>query len=372
VHALQSLGTWNQKEAAQIFSQELRAALRYTDRSTPPKVEREYARARLYQDPPGALIYSSPTMRQLISKSRQVSLTDAPILILGETGGGKELLAQYIHDCSGRSGPFVPVHPASIAENLFESEFFGHEKGAFTGAYKQKIGLAELAHNGTLFIDEVGDIPMATQIKLLRIFQDQRFFRVGGNVAMHSDFRLVGATNKDLWLETLAGRFREDLYYRMSVVPLNLPPLRERKEDIPILLELFLDRFARRYNKSVPSPKAHELATLTAYSWPGNVRELKSVVERAVILYCGGEIDYGQIPKKNTQTKTTGAPATGLQDLASDLPSLEELEQRYVRYVMQLTGGKVTGPRGALKILGIKRSTYYARMKRDSDCQQTI
>ncbi|MCL1939679.1 MAG: sigma 54-interacting transcriptional regulator [Desulfovibrionaceae bacterium] len=367
VHALQSLGIQKQKEAARVFSQELRAALRYTDRPAPPKVEREYAQTKHFQETPESLVYSSPAMRQLISRSRQVALTDAPILILGETGVGKELLAQYIHNCSDRPGPFVPVHPASIAENLFESEFFGHEKGAFTGAHKQKIGLAELAHNGTLFIDEVGDIPMATQVKLLRIFQDRRFFRVGGSVAMHSDFRLVGATNKDLWQETLAGRFREDLYYRMSVVPLNLPPLRERKEDIPILLELFLDRFARRYHKTVPRPKAHELAAFAAYSWPGNVRELKSVVERAVILYRGGEMDYGPAPAKTAKTMAVNVSAAGLQDLASDLPSLEELERRYVKHVMQVTGGKITGPGGALKILGVKRSTFYARMKRDGD-----
>lgn len=195
--------------------------------------EQEQAQAEPYRDTPEILLHGSAIMRRLLSHGRQIGATDAPVLILGETGVGKELLAHYIHDCSGRTGPFVPVHPASIPDGLFESEFFGHEKGAFTGAIRQKIGLAEMAHQGTLFIDEAGDIPAPMQIKLLRVFQDHRFMRVGGEEERHSDFRLICATNKDLWAEVKSGHFREDLYYRLSVVPLTIPPLRSRKEGHP-------------------------------------------------------------------------------------------------------------------------------------------
>lgn len=363
VRALLDLAPAMREEAAREFSRELHAALRYQNRTAsaaPP--ERELPRSLPYRANREMFLHGSAVMRQLVSKSRQVAAADAPVLILGETGVGKEMLAQYIHDCSGRPGPFVAVHPASITENLFESEFFGHEKGAFTGAHKQKVGLVELAHKGTLFIDEVGDIPAATQIKLLRVFQNQHFLRGGGGVEMHSDFRLVGATNKDLWQEVLAGRFREDLYYRMSVVPLTLPPLRERKEDVPLLVEYFIDRFSRRYHRAVPRPDPAELAALLRYSWPGNVRELKSVVERAVILYSSGKMDYG-LHGPGERIAVVEADAPSPENLYADLPTLAELQDRYIQHVLRVTGGKVAGQGGALSILGMKRSTFYARLK---------
>ena len=365
VKTLRDLGARCMEDAAAVFSRELRAALRHAAQAPDARAEPASPPAGQRRGSSEMLFHSSASMRRLISQSRQVAITDAPVLILGETGVGKELLAQFIHECSGRAGPFVPVHAASIAESLFESEFFGHEKGAFTGAVKQKAGLAEMAHRGTLFIDEVGDIPLATQVKLLRVFQSRRFSRVGGSVELESDFRLVGATNKDLWQEVLGGRFREDLYYRMSVVPLTLPPLREREEDIPLLAELFLDRYSRRYGRRVPKPGPEELAALAEYPWPGNVRELKSVIERAVILYRGGVLDYGLT---RAAQSWGGVPAPrrgefGLPELAADLPSLGELQRRYVRHVLELTGGKVTGPNGALRILGLKRSTFYARFR---------
>lgn len=364
VRALLGIDPHMQKEAVEELSNELYAAFRYQNWvSTPKAVGEEEAP---YQRNTEVLLHDSPAMRQVVSKSRQVAVTNAPVIILGETGAGKELLAEYIHRCSGRSGAFVPVHPASIAENLFESEFFGHEKGAFTGAHKRKIGLVELAHNGTLFIDEVGDIPAATQTKFLRVFQNQRFLRVGGNVEMQSDFRLIGATNKDLWQEVLAGRFREDLYYRMSVVPLHLPPLRERKEDIPLLVQYFLDTFARRYHRSLPPPREEELAALVNYPWPGNVRELKSVVERAVILHQGGRMEYGLALPREQERTARNMPQSGWEEMFSDLPTLAELQNRYIRHVLALTNGKISGQHGALRVLGMKRSTFYAKVK--SNC----
>lgn len=366
VKTLKGLSPATLKELAQLFCRRLQRALQHQPVS--PAHLQEKAKATPYQDSPESLYHGSVVMRQIISRSRQVAITDAPVLILGETGVGKELLARYLHDCSGKSGPFIPVHPASIPDTLFESEFFGHEKGAFTGAYKQKIGLVEMANAGTLFIDEVADIPMATQVKLLRVFQERRFLRVGGLVEISSNFRLVGATNKNLWQEVQAGRFREDLYYRMSVVPITLPPLRDRKEDIPILARLFLDRFARRYHRVLPPCTPEELESLLAYPWPGNVRELKSLIERAVILYRGGAMQYGLESPPPLATAPSPLPvANGNNSLTADMPTLQELERRYVKHVLDVTRGRITGPKGALKILGVKRSTFYAKYMKD--CQ---
>ena len=200
-------------------------------------------------------------------------------------------MANYVHRHSGCKGPFVAVHPASVSENLFENEFFGHEKGAFTGATGQKIGFFELADNGTLFIDEVGDIPMNMQIKLLRVLQEHRFMRVGGTKEIHSSFRLIAATNRDLPRAVREGTFREDLYYRISVIPVTIPPLRERLEDLEELIMAFTDHFSRRYGKKIPCPDKESLRRLSEYQWPGNIRELRNAVERAVILYTGGPFD---------------------------------------------------------------------------------
>ncbi len=364
IKALQSLSTAHLEEAVNIFSRELYAALRHTAASKDENIT-PLSTLAPPTNPTDIFLYSAPIMRQLVSKSRQVATTQAPVLISGETGVGKELLAHFVHECSGRTGAFIPVHPASIAENLFESEFFGHEKGSFTGAVKQKMGLVEMAHQGTLFIDEVGDIPPSIQVKLLRVFQNKCFTRVGGNTQLHSDFRLVGATNKNLQEEIHAGRFREDLYYRMAVVPLFLPPLRERKEDIPLLAEFFLDLFSKQYHRNVPKLDTDTLETLTQYTWPGNARELKSVIERAVILYRHGSLDVNlrrHPTEKHTALELCAEP---FEQCMTELPTLEELQNKYVRYVLQQTAGKVTGPKGALEILGIKRSTFYAKFRQE-------
>ena len=236
--------------------------------------EQEQAQAEPYRDTPEILLHGSAIMRRLLSHGRQIGATDAPVLILGETGVGKELLAHYIHDCSGRTGPFVPVHPASIPDGLFESEFFGHEKGAFTGAIRQKIGLAEMAHQGTLFIDEAGDIPAPMQIKLLRVLQEHEVMRVGDNRMISVDVRVIAATNERLGQLVEKGAFRQDLYYRLNTLPINLPPLRERKEDIIPLMESFQKELGSHFTLTAAAE-----AEFLKHDWNGNIRELRNYVE---------------------------------------------------------------------------------------------
>jgi transcriptional regulator with GAF, ATPase, and Fis domain len=373
VSALKNLNEQYYREISLIFSQELRSAFRYADTNSVDQFALNFTPSFFRTDNSESIVYESQIMRKLISRARQVAITEAPILILGETGVGKELLAQYIHNCSGRPGNFIPVHPASNAENIFESEFFGHEKGAFTSAHRKKIGLVELAHNGTLFIDEVGDIPMAFQTKLLRVFQDRRFWRVGGDSPIDSNFRLVGATNKDLWKEVQAGRFRKDLYYRMAVIPLTIPPLRERKEDIPVLTKLFLSKFSNLYNKNIFYPDKILIDKFYEYDWPGNVREMKSVVERSVILYKDSIVDLEMLFLNNecnnySDTIESNENIKSFQnnDMISDFPTLDILEARYIKYVLNKTNGKISGKHGALDILGMKRSTFYSKIKNNT------
>ena len=290
-----------------------------------------------------------------------VSVTDAPVLILGETGVGKEVMARQIHAMSHRTGPFIAVHPASTSEHLFESEFFGHERGAFTGAVKQKLGFFEMADEGTLFIDEVGDIPPVIQTKLLRVLQEQRFTRVGGTREIYSSFRLIAATNKNLWDEVHRGNFREDLLYRISVVPLMLPPLRERRQDIMPLVQHFMIHFCRRYNRQPLFLTAEEIDNLCRYDWPGNVRELKNVIERAVILNRYTLLDTE--PKKASR-QTAGPLPAGHGFIVEDLPTLDELERRYLLHVLNMSSGRVYGEQGMTERLHLKRSTLYAKLKK--------
>lgn len=311
------------------------------------------------------------SMQAMLRQSDQAAVTDASVCILGETGVGKEMLARRIHAHSGRSGPFVPVHPATTPETLFESEFFGHEKGAFTGAHRQKIGLVEVADKGTLFIDELGDVPMALQTKLLRVLQEKSFVRVGGTREIYSDFRLITATNRDLQRMVQQGAFREDLFYRVSVVPLHLPPLRERPEDVLMLAELFLERYARRYQRQVPSLTQQERQQLRAYVWPGNIRELKSVMERTVILYNGGKLhfDLPQAVAENIELIELPEITVSRSNVAHELdwtalPTMETMQKKYIDYVLRATHGKMDGEKGAVAILGMKRSTLYTTIKR--------
>ncbi len=317
-------------------------------------------------------LYYGPSMRHVLLQADKAAATDASVLLLGETGVGKEELARRIHGISGRTGAFVAVNPSSIPETLFESELFGHEKGAFTGAHQQKLGLIELADKGTLFIDEVGDIPVSLQVKLLRVLQSKSFLRVGGTREIHSDFRLISATNQDLTKLVKEKGFREDLYYRMAVVPLQVPPLRDRPEDIKRLAIKFYEDFALRYQKSLPALSPEELADICAHSWPGNVRELKSFIERAVILHDGSlhrVLPDRQRPDAHAEADLPALAEIKTNELAPDaelfaqLPSMQEVQRRYIQYVLEATKGRVDGPGGAREILGMKRSTLYARIR---------
>ncbi len=320
---------------------------------------------RLQPSDDNTVFLQCPGMQDVFSKIKVAAPTDVTLLILGETGVGKELLARHVHSASGRSGPFVPVNIAGTPETLFESEFFGHEKGAFTGAEKQKIGMFELADRGTLFIDEVGEIPSSLQVKLLRVLQDQHFVRVGGIRQCRSNFRLVAATNRDLAKEVREGRFREDLYYRLAVLPLELPPLRERRDDILMLARFFITHFAHRYRRPAPFIGAEQEAMLMHYPWPGNIRELRNVMERAVILSQKKELDLAlvgivhKIPKEETTENNKRSSS-----FFKELPSMEDLQQRYIKHVLAHTDGKIYGDDGAERILGMKRSTLYSWIKR--------
>lgn len=301
------------------------------------------------------ILGESPVMRSLLAKADQAAYSEASILIMGETGAGKELLARRVHSQSARRDhPFVPVDIVSIPENLLESELFGHEKGAFTGASKQKPGRMELAHAGTLFIDEIGDVPPAVQVKLLRVLQEKAFVRVGGTRTISSDFRLVAATNKDLRQEVGHGRFREDLYYRLNVVSFTMPPLRERGDDIITLANAFLRRYTHLYSRNLSGFSAEDTEKLMKHAWPGNVRELRNVVERAVILSQGGQVGLS-LPMNN-------APSSGFT--FDDIITFDEMERRYIRYVLSKTGGRIGGPGGAAELLGMKRTTLQSRMKK--------
>lgn len=296
----------------------------------------------------------SRAMLDILARADNLAVTDAPALILGETGVGKELLARRLHAKSHRcSQPFVVVDLTSIPENLMESELFGHEKGAFTGADQRKQGRIELAHKGTLFLDEIGEIPQSVQVKLLRVLQERTFTRLGGRNLIEADFRLVAATNRNLAHEVAAGNFREDLYYRLNVVELFVPPLRERGEDIMLLANLFLQQFSRKYQKENLALSDRDTRIIMAYNWPGNIRELRNFMERAVILCTGTHLELSDIIKKKEPPDS----------MFSNLPTMDEMQRQYIKYVLQKTGGRIGGKGGAAEILGLKRTTLNWRIK---------
>ena len=300
----------------------------------------------------GEIIGDDPGFRKVLDQVATVAPTDASVLILGETGTGKELIARAIHDLSGRrERTFVKLNCAAIPTGLLESELFGHERGAFTGAIAQKVGRFELANKGTLFLDEVGDIPLELQPKLLRALQEHEFERLGGVRTIKVDVRLVAATNRDLAQMIAAREFRNDLYYRLSVFPLSLPPLRERTIDIPKLVRYFTQKYARRMNKRVESIAAETMEALVAYAWPGNVRELENLIERAVILTRGNSLE---IPLAELRAAPDSAtPVT-----------LEDAERDHIRRVLEQASGVVGGPNGAAARLGMKRTTLQSKMKK--------
>jgi formate hydrogenlyase transcriptional activator len=300
------------------------------------------------------IIGQSAPLQQLLRKIEQVAPTDATVLIRGETGTGKELLARAVHDRSRRKDrPLVKVNCGSIPSGLVESELFGHEKGAFTGAAQRRIGRFELANGGTIFLDEVTELPIETQVKLLRVLQEGEFERVGSSQTLKVDVRVVAATNRDLQEIVRNGLFRADLYYRLNVFPLEVPPLRERREDIPLLVNFFLSRFGRKLGKDLHGVSQKAMASLASYDWPGNIREIQNVIERAVVLSTGPIVNVDESMLRSED----GIKAAAVQ-------TLESVERNHILRALNETGWVVHGKKGAAELLGINPSTLRSRMEK--------
>ncbi|MEY2427374.1 MAG: hydrogenase-4 transcriptional activator [Verrucomicrobiota bacterium] len=325
------------------------------------------------------IIGRSSALRALLKHVAVVAPTDSTVLISGETGSGKELIAQAIHDNSPRcKGPLIKVNCSAIPENLFESEFFGHARGAFTGALRDKPGRFEMADGGTLFLDEIGELPPAMQSKLLRVLQEQEIERVGEIRTRKVNVRVIAATNRDLKQEVEGKRFREDLFYRLSVFPLEIPPLRERREDIPALATYFLRKTAKKMNRPLPRLSRVNANQLSAHAWPGNVRELQNAVERAVILAKDGELRFDLRPSESTPSPLRGEGRPSLRS-ASDEKGVEvpaasrsevatrndwkRQERESIMRALQQAGGKVSGSGGAAELLGMRPTTLSSRLK---------
>jgi formate hydrogenlyase transcriptional activator len=300
------------------------------------------------------LIGKSLALEAVLEQVQLVAPTGSTVLIQGETGTGKELIARAVHDSSSRfSRPFIKLNCAAIPFDLLESELFGHEKGAFTGAIAQKVGRFELADKGTLFLDEVGDIPLALQPKLLRVLQEQEFERLGGTRTHQVDVRLIAATHRNLVDLAKRNEFRSDLYYRLNVFPIPLPPLRERCEDIPALVTHFMELYGRRMGKQIEHIPPDTMSALIAYQWPGNIRELQNFIERSVIL------TSGNVLHAPLATLKSAAVAESLGAI-----TMEDAERDHIRKTLEQTRWVVSGPNGAAARLGIKRSTLYFRMQK--------
>jgi formate hydrogenlyase transcriptional activator len=299
------------------------------------------------------IVGESAALKQVLNEAKTVAPSDATVLILGETGTGKELIARAIHRMSSRKNAnFIKLNCAAIPTGLLESELFGHEKGAFTGAVSQKIGRLELADKGTLFLDEVGEIPLEMQPKLLRVLQDREFERLGSTRTIRVNIRLIAATNRDLAQSIVSRQFRSDLYYRLNVFPIRMPALQERKQDIPLLVRHFVQNFARRMKKQIETIPAETMNALVNWTWPGNVRELENIIERSVILSQGPIL-----------TVPLGELILSPQDALND-GTLESLQRETIVRVLRETSGVLSGPRGAAARLGLKRTTLQSRMQK--------
>ena len=304
----------------------------------------------------GEFVGTSQTLRRAQAQLSEVAWTDVTVLILGETGTGKGLAARAVHALSGRrSGPFIQVNCGAIPEGLVESELFGYERGAFTGAVGRKLGKVEVAEEGTLFLDEIGDMPLGAQVKLLRFLEERTFERVGGTQTLKADARVIAATNRDLKQMVSEGKFREDLYFRLQAFPVRLPPLRERREDIPLLAEYFMRRMASHLNKPVTHLTPEALSLLNAYAWPGNVRELEHAIQRAVIVCRGPVIRAGDIFLEFAKERGSST---------EEIATLDENERRHIRETLERTGWVIKGPHGAAALLNLPASTLYSRMKK--------
>jgi formate hydrogenlyase transcriptional activator len=324
------------------------------------------------------IIGRSPALLDVLDQVGRVAPTDATVLVTGETGTGKELIARAVHSASPRKDkPLIKVNCAALPAGLVESELFGHEKGAFSGAIARRVGRFELAHGGTIFLDEIGELPAEAQVKLLRVLQEREFDRVGGTAPIRVDVRVIAATNRDLLKEVQEKRFREDLYYRLNVFPVRLPPLRERRDDIPLLVHFLVTKFAPRVGKRLDGVSRATMQRLQEYPWPGNVRELENVLERAVILATGSTLEVAPdlLPAKvltrpaEERAHPEGAgdapvPAAAQQAPGQLLPSLEAVERDHIATVLRHTNWVITGPRGAATVLGLNPSTLRSRIKK--------
>jgi transcriptional regulator with GAF, ATPase, and Fis domain len=301
------------------------------------------------------IISISKKFQKVLHQIEQVAETDATVLILGESGTGKELIARAIHNISNRRRrPLVKINCAVLPANLIESELFGHERGAFTGAIERKIGRFELADGGTIFLDEIGELPVELQAKLLRVLQEGEFERLGNPKTSKVDVRVIAATNRNLEQAIEKKEFREDLYYRLNVFPIHCPPLRERKEDIPFLVRHFCQKHEGKTGKKVTTIPSKVMDAFTSYDWPGNIRELENIIERAMILSRNGAIEYGDwMPM-----------AKSVEALKSKLLRLDDVEKEHIIEVLKQTNWKVSGDNGAAKILGLNATTLEARMKK--------
>jgi DNA-binding NtrC family response regulator len=312
----------------------------------------------LVEDMRNGIIGRSAALRHVREQIARVAPTDSTVLIQGETGTGKELVARAIHDAScRRDRPLVKINCAAIPRDLVESELFGHEKGAYTGATQQRRGRFELADGGTLLLDEIGELPLDAQAKLLRVLQEGEFDRVGGTRSLRTDVRVIAATNRDLLAQLAAGAFRADLYYRLNVFPIVVPPLRERRDDIPDLVRHFADKAARKLGRTMNGVSPAFLERVSAYDWPGNIRELENLVERAMITSDGATLDA------NTSFSHASVADCSAPGLASDA-TLAEVERAHIQAVLQRTGWVIEGDRGAARILGLNASTLRGRLRK--------
>jgi len=299
----------------------------------------------------GGIIGQSEALNYLLHKVEHVAPTDTTVLILGETGTGKELIARALHHAGLRNDrPLVKVNCAALPTNLIESELFGHEKGAFTGATAKRLGRFELAHGATVFLDEIGELPIDLQVKLLRVLQEAEFERLGSSRTITVDVRVIAATNRDLEQEVQAGRFRRDLYYRLNVYPLSVPPLRERSDDIPLLVQAFARAFGKKLGKRIEKISPNTMTALQQYAWPGNIRELQNVIERAVITTQDTVLRI-ELPEN------LSIPDEGLK-------TLDELERDYIIQILELKRWRISGPKGAAAILGLNAGTLRSRMQK--------
>jgi DNA-binding NtrC family response regulator len=315
------------------------------------------------------LISKSPAMQAVFDLAKTAARSQSTILILGESGTGKELLARAIHAESPRSeGPFIAVSCAALTETLLESELFGYEKGAFTGAAGLRKGKFELADGGTIFLDEIGDIGPKLQLDLLRVLEERRFYRVGGTEPITVDVRVVAATNRDIKKAAETGAFREDLFYRLNVIPIHLPPLKDRREDIPLLVDHFIERLSVEMNRKIDAVSTEAMSLLMAHDWPGNVRELRNVLERGMVVAAGSVIEASELGLTPVSAKASAQGET--------LMSLDEIERRHIASVLQETGGNISH---ASRVLGIDRATLYNKMRKyqlkrdgDSDTEPSV